>query len=96
MPVYVIVDVQVKDPALYEQYKPGVPSLVKKHGGVFLARGGRTEIIEGTRQPGRVVLFRFPDAASVRAFFDDPEYAALKALRHRASDGSIIMVEGLE
>jgi uncharacterized protein (DUF1330 family) len=81
---------------LYEQYKPGVPALVKKHGGVFLARGGRTETIEGTWQPGRVVLFRFPDAASVKAFFDDPEYAPLKAIRHRASEGSIIMVEGLE
>ena len=96
MPVYVIVDVQVKDTALYEQYKPGVPALVKKHGGVFLARGGRTEVIEGTRQPGRIVLFRFPDPQSVHAFFDDPEYAPLKAIRHRASDGNIFMVEGLE
>ncbi|HEX4517685.1 MAG TPA: DUF1330 domain-containing protein [Polyangiaceae bacterium] len=96
MPVYVIVDVQVKDAALYEQYKPGVPALVKKHGGEFLARGGRTEIIEGARQPGRVVLFRFPDATSVHAFFNDPEYLPLKAIRHRASEGSIVMVEGLE
>ena len=96
MPVYVVVDVKVKDQALYEQYKPGVPALVKKHGGVFLARGGRTEVIEGARQPGRIVLFQFPDARSVHAFFDDPEYVALKAIRHRASEGNIFLVEGLE
>lgn len=96
MPVYVIVDVKVKDQALYEQYKPGVPALVKKHGGVFLARGGTTEVLEGSWQPGRIVLFRFPDAPSARAFMNDPDYAPLKAIRHRASEGSIIMVDGLE
>jgi uncharacterized protein (DUF1330 family) len=96
MPVYVIVEVEVKDAALYEQYKPGVPALVQKHGGKFLARGGRTESIEGGWQPGRMVLFQFPDARSVHAFFDDPEYQPLKAIRHRASTGRIVMVEGLE
>jgi uncharacterized protein (DUF1330 family) len=96
MPVYVVIDLQVKDMALFDQYKPGVPAIVRKHGGEYLARGGRTEVIEGSWQPGRLVLFRFPDAASVRAFFDDPEYAPLKALRHRASDGNIVMVDGLE
>jgi uncharacterized protein (DUF1330 family) len=42
------------------------------------------------------VLFRFPDAPAAHAFFDDPEYQPLKALRHRASTGSIILVDGLE
>ena len=96
MPVYVIVALDVHDQALFEQYKPHVPALVRKHGGVYLARGGRSEAIEGSWHPNRIVLFRFPDAASVRAFFDDPEYQPLRALRQRASTGDIMMVEGLE
>jgi uncharacterized protein (DUF1330 family) len=96
VPVYVIVELEVHDAALYEQYRPHVPAIVARHGGVYLARGGRTESIEGDWNPGRLVLFRFPDAASVHAFFDDPEYRALKAIRHRAADGRIVLVEGLE
>jgi len=96
MPVYVIVEVEMKDAALYEQYKPHVPALVKKHGGVFLVRGGRTESLEGNWNPDRLVLFRFPDAGSAHAFFDDPEYQPLKALRHRASTSRVVLVEGLE
>jgi uncharacterized protein (DUF1330 family) len=96
MPVYVIVDLDVKDAALYEQYKPGVPALVRRHGGEYLARGGKTEVIEGHWHPGRLVLFRFPDAASAHGFFDDPEYQPLKGIRHRAASGNIVMVDGLE
>jgi uncharacterized protein (DUF1330 family) len=96
MPVYVVIDLEVRDPALFEEYKPGVPAIARRHGGEYLARGGRTEVIEGSWHPGRLVLFRFPDAASVHAFFDDPEYRPLRALRHRAANGNIVMVEGLE
>ena len=95
MPAYVIVDLDVKDPALYQQYLPHVPALVQKHGGEYLARGGRTETIEGSWQPARLVLFRFPDAESARAFFDDPEYQPLRAIRQRAADGDIVLVDGI-
>ena len=73
-----------------------MPALVSKHGGVYLARGGHSEAIEGSWHPGRIVLFRFPDRAAVRAFFNDPEYQPLRALRQRASTGDIVMVDGLE
>jgi uncharacterized protein (DUF1330 family) len=95
MAVYVVVDVDVKDAAVFAQYREGVPAIVRRHGGEYLARGGRTEIIEGDWQPGRLVLFRFPDAASVRAFFNDPDYLPLKALRQRAASADIVMVDGV-
>lgn len=95
MPAYMIVDVRVRDPVAYEEYKKGVAPLAAKHGGVYLARGGATEVIEGTWRPSRLVLFRFPDRESVQAFNDDPEYRELKALRHRVADSDIVVVEGL-
>jgi uncharacterized protein (DUF1330 family) len=95
MPAYMIVDVQVHDAVAYEEYKKGVAPLAAKHGGVYLARGGATEVLEGTWQPSRLVLFRFPDRESIQAFNDDPEYGALKALRHRVADTNIVVVEGL-
>jgi uncharacterized protein (DUF1330 family) len=96
MPVYVVIDQKINDQALYDRYKVGVPALIRRHGGEYLARGGACEIIEGDWQPGRLVLLRFPDAAAAHGFFDDPDYAPMKAIRHQAAAGAIVMLEGLE
>jgi uncharacterized protein (DUF1330 family) len=95
MPVYLIVDVDVKDPAAYEEYKAKVPEFIRKHGGEYLVRGGAHEVLEGNWRPTRLVLFRFPDKAAVAAFVNDPGYQPLAALRHRIADTDMVVVEGL-
>jgi len=95
MPVYLIVDVDVKDPAAYEAYKAKVPEFIRKHGGEYLVRGGAHDVIEGNWHPTRLVLFRFPDKAAVTAFVNDPEYQPLAALRHRIADTDMVVVEGI-
>lgn len=79
MAVYVVVDVEVKDADGFAQYRDAVPAIVRRHGGEYLTRGGRTEIIEGDWQPGR----------------NDPDYLPLKALRQRVSSADIVMVDGV-
>ena len=95
MAVYVIVDIHVKDEAAFEGYKRGVPPMVSKHGGEYLARGGAAETLEGEWRPGRVVLLKFPDQAAVKAFLNDPEYQPLKVLRETAADSQMVSVEGI-
>ena len=41
MSAYLIVNVDVQDPAAYEEYKAGVPAVVRKHGGEYLVRGDK-------------------------------------------------------
>jgi uncharacterized protein (DUF1330 family) len=95
MAAYVIVNIEVKDAAAYEQYKAGVPALVRKHGGEYLVRGGACEVLEGGWRPARLVLFRFADMAAVRAFMDDPEYQPLAALRQSVAYTESVAVEGV-
>jgi uncharacterized protein (DUF1330 family) len=95
MAVYVIVNIHIKDLAAYDAYKTGVPSLVSKHGGEYLARGGATEVLEGDWIPNRVALLKFPDMAAAKAFLSDPEYQPLKSLRHRIADTQMVAVEGV-
>ena len=95
MPAYMIVDVDVRDAARYEDYKREVPALIAKHGGEYLVRGGAHEVIEGDWQPTRMVMFRFPSRAAIRAFMDDPDYRPLAALRHEIARSRIIAVDGL-
>ena len=43
MSAYVIAEVSVTDPKLYEEYRRLVPATLAKYGGRFLVRGGAVE-----------------------------------------------------
>jgi len=96
MTAYMIVDLKVHDPEGFEEYRQGVPAVIAKDGGEYLVRGGDFEVIEGDWRPNRLVIFRFPDRAAIKRFFDDPDYAELKALRHRVSESIVVAVDGVE
>ena len=95
MYTYLIVNIEVTDPASYEEYKVGVPPILARHGGEYLVRGGSWEAFEGDWRPSRLVILRFPNLNAIRAFQDDPEYAPLKALRHRIARTDMIAVDGV-
>ena len=62
----------------------------------YIVRGGEFDVIEGDWQPNRLVFFRFPNRRAIHDFFDDPEYADLKALRHRTANSIVVAVDGVE
>ena len=95
MPAYLIVDVDLRDSTAYEAYKSRVPALIARHGGEYLVRGGEHEVLEGEWRPHRLVLFRLPDRAAIRAFMADPDYAPLKALRQRIASTDAVAVDGI-
>lgn len=95
MTAYLIADVDIKDLERYEKYKREVPALIARHGGEYLVRGGGFDVLEGDWRPTRLVLFRFPDRQSIHAFFNDPDYRPLAALRHEIADSSLVAVDGI-
>jgi uncharacterized protein (DUF1330 family) len=94
MPAYVIADVNVTDPKLFEDYKKLVPATVEKYGGRFAVRGGEVECKEGGWKPARLVVLEFPSMEQARKWYDSPEYAPALALRLRAASAKLIFVEG--
>ena len=95
MSAYLICDVDIRDKERYETYKRDVPAIVARHGGEYLVRGGAHEVIEGNWNPVRIVLFKFPNRAAIHAFFADPDYKPLAALRHEIAESSLVAVDGL-
>ena len=69
MPAYIVVDIEVQRPAEYERYKELAPPSIARYGGRYLARGGTTEVLEGTYQPTRLVILEFPSAKEARAWW---------------------------
>ena len=94
MAAYVVVSVNVNDPARYEDYKRMVPASLVPYGGRFLVRGGTVQVREGTWSPKRLVILEFPSVEKARAWYDSREYAEAKALRQATSSAELLIVEG--
>jgi uncharacterized protein (DUF1330 family) len=95
MPAYVLVEITVTDPEAYETYKALAGPAVAQHGGRYLARGGATELLEGSPEPApRVVVLEFPDLATARRWSESPEYGAARAAREGAAVVRMVAVEG--
>ena len=94
MSAYVIAEIEVTDPAAYEDYRKQVPGVVEKYKGKFIVRGGKIESMEGGWAPKRMVVVEFPSMDQALKWYRSPEYRPLIALRQRASKGKLIIVEG--
>lgn len=90
---YIVAEVTVTNPSAYEGYRQAVSPIVARHGGVYLVRGGRSEVLEGS-PAGRVVVLEFPSVAAARAFYDSPEYQAIVGTRKANSISRVVLVEG--
>jgi uncharacterized protein (DUF1330 family) len=94
MSAYVIGEIDVTDPAVYEDYRKQVLAVVTKYGGRFLVRGGKVDSKEGGWAPRRIVVLEFPSMEQAQKWYQSPEYAPLIKLRQKASKGKLILVEG--
>ncbi len=94
MPAYVFGEIEVTDPATYEEYRKQVLAVVTKYGGRFIVRGGQVEGLEGGWAPKRFVALEFPSMDQARKWYCSPEYAPLIELRQKASRGKLILVDG--
>lgn len=95
MPAYVVLDVEVQDPQTYDRYKELAPPAIAAYGGRYLVRGGRTETLEGSWEPTRLVVLEFPTMEKARAWWSSREYAAAKKLRQSCANTEMVLVPGL-
>jgi uncharacterized protein (DUF1330 family) len=95
MAAYLIADVEVTDPDGYQEYRRLVAPTVAQFGGRFLARGGRSEALEGNWTPKRLVIIEFPSWEKLEAWYRSPEYAPALALRQRCAVSDLVMTEGV-
>ena len=96
MSAYVIVNVKVHDPETYKEYVKLSPISISAHGGRFLARAGKSEVLEGDIPANRMVVLEFPSYERAKEWWDSEMYRMPKALRQSASEASMILVDGVE
>lgn len=95
MTAYLIVDLDIHDPAGYTDYRTRVPEFIAKYGGEYLVRGGDFAVLEGDWKPHRLVLFKFPSRQAIGDMFADPDYKRLAEVRYRTSKSAVVAVDGV-
>lgn len=93
MAAYIVAEIDVTDTAAYEPYKKMAGESIQRHGGRFLARGGRVIALEGEK-PKRVVVLEFPNVEAAEKFYHSADYQAAAKIRQKASKGRLFIVEG--
>ncbi len=91
---YLVANIRVKDAGLFAEYGKQVAPMIARFGGRYLVRGGAVMPKEGTPSLARLVVLEFDSMEAARAFYESAEYAPLIALRQRASEGELALVEG--
>jgi uncharacterized protein (DUF1330 family) len=95
MTAYVIVDINVTDPVRYEEYKTLAAPTVELYGGKYIARGGMTEILEGSWAPSRLVILQFDSVEQAKNWLNSPEYHEPRRLRHETAVSNMVVIEGI-
>jgi len=92
MPALWIAHVTVTDADAYGKYAELAGPAIAKHGGEFIARGGRYVQLEGNDR-ARNVVARFPSLEEAEACYNSPEYQAALDHARGASERDLVIVE---
>ncbi len=92
---YVVVVARRADQEALARYRELSAQAVAEHGGRFLARGGRMQVLEGAWQPVRAVIVEFPSFEAASAFYDSETYRQARAARQGHAEYDMLVVEGL-
>ncbi|MBO6918958.1 MAG: DUF1330 domain-containing protein [Rhizobiaceae bacterium] len=96
MAAYILVDTQIENPEVYEEYKALARPIAESYGGKYLTRGGAMDIIDSDLwSPTRIVLIEFPDIEKARNFMNSEAYAPVRPLRENNAKCTLVLLEGL-
>ncbi|MFN0185991.1 MAG: DUF1330 domain-containing protein [Aquabacterium sp.] len=94
---YIIVESKITDPEQFKSYMAAAPAVVKAFSGDYLVRGGRLAVLEGSWQPPRLTVLRYPSFEAAQAMYDSPGYVAARQLRAGATAVfNMVLVEGVD
>lgn len=95
MSAYWVARVNVIDKDAFAEYVKRAGPAIVKHGGRFLARGGKFVTLEG-KEYARNVVIEFASVDQALRCYNSPEYQEARRFRQGATEGVIGIVEGLE
>lgn len=94
MPAYWIGHIHITDAEEYGKYAQLAGPAIEKHGGRFLARGGKHMTLEG-EDFARNVVVEFASLDAAVACYNSPDYQEALAFAKRGATRNLCIVEGV-
>lgn len=91
---YLIANIEVTNPAGFDEYRQKVSPLIAKFGGRYLVRGGEVRNLEGNLPLHRLVVLEFPSVGAAQSFYDSAEYQPLLKLRLASTKSDLVLAAG--
>ena len=92
---YVIVNDEITDPALFEEFRSRIGANVAAHGGKYHVRGGAIEVVDGDWTPERMVVIEFESVERAKEWLASPEYSELRKIRLASARANVIIAQGV-
>jgi uncharacterized protein (DUF1330 family) len=92
MSAFVLVEVSIQDPLVYEEYKKLTPGSVEAYGGKFVIRGNPVQVLEGEWKYDRMVMLEFPSKEIALEWYNSEEYQIARKIREKASSANFFIV----
>ncbi len=95
MAAYVLAQGRVVDEEKLNQYLAGAGGTLAPHNAKVLVYTMTPEVVEGEVENNRTVLIEFPDMDSAKAWYNSPDYAAVRGFRMEGAPGTLVLLEGM-
>ncbi len=95
MKAYVIIRVEIEDPAQLKDYQALAPAAISQYHGKIIVRGGAIISLEGPADTRRTIIIEFASMAQAEAFYHSPEYTRACKLRDGIGSFEIMAIEGI-
>ena len=95
MAAYIVAQLKVHDPAMFQRYREAVTPLIDRFGGRYRVRGGELEVLEGDWPLPRLTIIEFQSRDAARLFYESPEYQQILPLRQESARGTVAIVDGV-
>ena len=91
---YIIVRISIRDSNLFQKYPPLSSEAIKKYGGKYVIRGGKTEILEGEWPIDRTTVVEFESFEKAKKCYESIEYSEAMKVRQKSTNSDLILIEG--
>jgi uncharacterized protein (DUF1330 family) len=90
---YFVANYTITNQAEYQKYLAAVRPILKAHGAENIVVDRDSELLEGPARQATIVL-RFATKAAAQAWYESPEYQAIRHLRTDNTEGIGVIAEG--
>ena len=91
---YILAEVTVTDPALFETYRPLAAASIAAFGGKYLVRGGAPRRWRAGARRGGWCCWNFPSPERAMEWYRSAQYQEALAIRLKAANTEVLLLTG--